>query len=796
MAKSTAAAPQREPTNLREGTVLFELVRALRRASEYNAQDQTRPDVILWTDKDRQWEPLAYRLREALPELLTLGTYAPRERTGPAIWLKCMLARTLPEADWPEQVVPILYLPGVSRQELRAVEECPRELQPLAELQYRGVWFTQENTKDWTVSGFLSSKRGGLELDVVSDPTTRESILHALAKLADTPVAELRVRPLYAADFHALLHPDHVKQLLRWLNAPAATRQGWTTEEWQVFRDACRERYHFDPEKDGELVAAESLGTRDKKWDLVWSRFEEAPKAYPNLTVLMRRAKPKDEDSLFFKRECWPQCNERAEAELRSTLERLGSLPPDAAATEIEKLESMHGERRGWVWAKLEQAPLARVLEPLSLLARATRTKLGGEDAPAMARAYVAEGWRADAAVLDALAGVASAADLAAVKTAVQAVYNPWLEAGAERFQDLVRENPRDIQGATPRELAAIEPGTCIVFADGLRLDVGKRLRTALESDGLLVEESWRWVPLPPVTPTAKPAASPVADLVTGEGIDGDPFRPLVRATGQPLTSERFRKLLTERGFQDLRGDDTGDPTGRAWTECGEIDRRGHKEGAKLAGRISEEIAGLVDRIRCLLEAGWREVRVVTDHGWLLVPGNLPKVEMPHYLVETQWTRCGILKPGSKVDLPTAPWHWNPDIRIALAPGIGSFRGGIEYSHGSLSLQECVVPGFVVRAAQPAGPPPAVVSVRWLGLRCRIQVVSSGTDWQVDLRTKAADPASSLAKDAQPKPVSAEGESSLVVENPDDEGTAATVVLLDPQGRVVARKNTVVGEEE
>lgn len=35
-----------EPTNVREGTVLFELVRALTRAGEYNAQDQTPPSTL------------------------------------------------------------------------------------------------------------------------------------------------------------------------------------------------------------------------------------------------------------------------------------------------------------------------------------------------------------------------------------------------------------------------------------------------------------------------------------------------------------------------------------------------------------------------------------------------------------------------------------------------------------------------------------------------------------------------------------------------------------------------------
>jgi len=780
---------------VQEGTVLFELFKALDRAAAYNPNDQVAPAAVLWTDKDRQWEPLAPRLREALPQFLTLGPYNPKEKIGPAIWLKCMIARTLPEADWPEDTVPILYLPGVSRHELRAVEDCPRELQPLAELRYRGVWFTQENTKDWTVYAFLTSKRGGLGLDVAPTNGTREAILNALTKLADTLVAELRGRRLHAEDFRELLQPDLVRQLLRWLDAPKEMQESWTPEEWQAFCGACRERYSFDPEKDGQLVGAEKLGSCEGPWEHVWHRFAEAPAAYPHLPELLQRAKPEDESGLFFHRECWPQLNERGEQELREELLRLESLAPDAAAEELEKLESKHGERRAWVWAKLGQAPLAEALEPLALLARATRKPLGGESSEAMATTYAAEGWQADAAALEALALVKNPQDVKAVKAAIRAVYKPWLESGAERFQELVREGYPEGRGAFSKALAEVEPGTCILFADGLRLDLSKRLRQALEGAGLVVKENRRWVPLPPVTPTAKPVASPVADLITGEGVDGVEFRPVVRDTGQPLTVDRFRKLLVDRGFQVLGSDETGDPEGRAWTEYGEIDRRGHDEGWKLARRIGEEVGGLVDRIRGLLDAGWREIRIVTDHGWLLLPGGLPKVEMPHYLVESRWTRCGMLKPGSKVELPTAPWHWNSDVTVVLAPGIGSFRANTEYSHGSLSLQECVVLDLTAHPGQPDSSMATLESLRWVGLRCRVQVTGAGPGWQVDLRTKAADPDSSLAKDRKAKLVELEGETSLIVRDPDYEGMAAYVVLLDPEGRVVTKRNTTVGGE-
>ena len=68
---------------VRGGTVLFELLRSLERAGEYNAQDQTGPAAILWTDGDRQWEPLAPRLREA--QHVRLNEFNPmmnRHRVG------------------------------------------------------------------------------------------------------------------------------------------------------------------------------------------------------------------------------------------------------------------------------------------------------------------------------------------------------------------------------------------------------------------------------------------------------------------------------------------------------------------------------------------------------------------------------------------------------------------------------------------------------------------------------------------------------------------------------------------
>jgi Putative DNA-binding domain len=185
-------------------TFLDALVDALGRAAQYNQRDQARPAAILWPDRARSWETLIPRLRERLP-VLTFGPYAPEELRGPAAWLRCMVARTLP-APFTEEATPIIFLPGVSTQELQSVEHCPKDLQRLIELRYRSVLWSQRNGHDWTVADFLQSKEGGLGIEVRTDAETIKALHRSLLRLADQPIARLRAEaPWRTSDFDALL---------------------------------------------------------------------------------------------------------------------------------------------------------------------------------------------------------------------------------------------------------------------------------------------------------------------------------------------------------------------------------------------------------------------------------------------------------------------------------------------------------------------------------------------------------------------------------------------------------------
>ncbi len=151
-------------------TPLGHLARSLR-ARASTPTGQATPAAILWTDPKAEWRALLSAALARIPELLALGEYRPDHRTGPAIWLRCVVDRVLDIDVVPPDATPIIYLPGVERGQLRAGEDCPDELKPLVELMYRGALWHNPKGRDWTVAAFLGSSAGP-DLDIASDHDT------------------------------------------------------------------------------------------------------------------------------------------------------------------------------------------------------------------------------------------------------------------------------------------------------------------------------------------------------------------------------------------------------------------------------------------------------------------------------------------------------------------------------------------------------------------------------------------------------------------------------------------------
>jgi hypothetical protein len=771
-------------------TLTQRLVTALRSAAQaFAAGDQVAPCSVLWPDPERLWESVIPELQPMLPELFLLGSYAPERRSGPALWLRCIEARVVEGAP-PAGTAPILYLPGISREKLRAAEDCPPELAALVELQYRGVMWLHVNGKEWTPNAFLVSKHGGLGCDVARDPATLDALAGALPTLMTEPVSQLQGRRLDSEFFNGLVAPDAAGLLLRWLGDPEAFKQRRSDAEWKAFCEQGKADFRFDPAQEGPLRAAKLLAERANPWSTVWQRFAEAPANYPGIVEWLMRAAPKD-PGIFDSAEVWPNLNESEERKLQQALESLVDRPPDEVIRRVVELEAQHSARRSYPWQKLGLSPLATALEPLARLAGLCQSAPGAPTLDAYATFYATDGWRVDAAALATMAACGSPEQHGAVLGILRSVYLPWLESTARHLQQLICDAGQSVsKRAKPSENAA---GRLILFADGLRMDVAQTLVEKLVTAGIACTQDWEWSTVPSVTATAKYAASPIADAVQG-GEAGDEFCPRLKSTGQPLTQDRFVSALKDRGWQFLGPDETGDPSGSAWTEAGGLDKRGHNEGWKMARSVDTEVRDLVSRICALLKAGWRDVTVVTDHGWLLVPFGLPKVGLKAFLAEDRWGRCAALKPEAQTDARTFHWHWNPDVLIASPPGAGCFRASMEYSHGGVSLQEMVTPVLRVKAARSAGASVRLLDAKWTGAKCRVSVGGDCDGVRVDVRTSQSDPDTSLLTDKQARETTPDGKVTVFLEDDADIGKHAEVVLLDSSSQVIDTLSTTLGE--
>ncbi len=301
------------------------------------------------------------QLREVLPELYTLGNFDLDNRIGPAIWLKCVIADVLEDIDLPDNLTPIIFLPGISRSELRAIELCPENIQPLAELQYRGQLWSQYNGKDWTVNAYLSSEMGSLGFDIAKDKTTQDALLMALPEVLSSDINELKGKRLEASDFNQLLSNDPIRDLLSWMNSPKAVVERWSAGRWKAFCNEAKRQFDLDIKNDGEFTAAEKLCAGEGPWANVWQRYSDSPDIYPSLITLLERV-PMPAD-LFANPASYPLANAKAEESLMNGLKAIAGQDIAAARTQILALEKTHGSRRSSLWAKLGYAPWAKLLE-------------------------------------------------------------------------------------------------------------------------------------------------------------------------------------------------------------------------------------------------------------------------------------------------------------------------------------------------------------------------------------------------------------------------------------------------
>jgi len=768
-------------------SVLKKFVQALYQVARHNANVMVKPELILWPDPERQWEAVIPSIQKEYSALMIFGNYLPDIKQGPAIWIKCMVAGLIPNEGWPKSATPIVYLPGISKNDLRNIHNVGLDLQPLIEYQYTGTMFTQTNGREWTVMTFLQNREEGLGLTVAQDQVTKSAILKALPVFFESKDINFPENILDADFFNNLMFPDIIPNILKWMCKGDKHLASWSKEKKEVFKNICKNQYDF--ELDVRLIndIAEKLGSQKQGWQQVWQYYANAPSKFPEIENLLRHSKPADLGSGMFALpdESWPQVNEQSEDELRVELSRLSKSEPSKAIIRIKELEQIHSQRRQWIWSELGKAPLAASLKFLNLMGEQLIESYSSGSINDIKRYYSELGFKIDSSLRKALASVKTDKDKELVKNVINVIYRPWLEKLTIKFQELINKDQRIFT----EQVVSEESESYILFVDALRWEMASELSGLLSDQGYITELRSTWSAIPSLTATSKPSNSPIASQVSPKSSFND-FRPETNS-GKDLQTAVFRETLLKQGWRHVTKPSDIVLGKNHWQEIGDIDTKGHAEQAEIVKRIDELFESIKEMLDSIFEKGITRIKIVTDHGWLLVPGGLPKATLSKDLIESRTGRCALIKEGAETKLLHLPWRWNPSVFIAYAPGISFFKANEEYAHGGLSLQECLIPEIIIERTDSQIPPAIIRNVKWINLRCTIETENAPDGYKVDIRTKYSDPGSSVLLS---KNLVIQNEKCVVMADDSFESGSAVIVLMDEKDRIFDKKPTVVGE--
>ncbi len=768
-------------------SIYEKVIQALKQAEKHNSAVMVKPEVILWPDPENQWEDVIEVLQESIDNLFIYGQYQPKKKQGPSIWLKCMIAKSIPEATWKSKTIPIIYLPGVSKNELKNVEEVGFQLQPLVEYQYTGNIFSQENGKEWSVLAFIENPTNGLGLKINKDNATKEALRKALPSIFQDKEV-LSGKSIIDADFlNNQLFPDTIPSILKWICKGDGFLESMDAGKKEIFTNLCITNYDFEPDQRNIKAIVEKLGSQRNQWNSVWQFYAVAPKKYPEIEELLRLAKPDDlgEDMFALPSESWPQVNEEKEEELRKKLEEALKLDPKKASELLNILEQEHKVRRNWVWYELQKSPLVKALYWLNSMSEIATTPFPSASIDELKEYYTSKGFEVDTAMRKAMASVKTEKDKSLLKELIKLIYQPWLENITNKFQGLVEKD----SSIFTNQRATEETESFVLFVDAFRYELAEEFCKKLTKLKYKITLTNGWSAIPSLTPTAKPNIAPIATMVSVNS-EIKEFRPQLE-TGKDLLTPEFRKALKTVDFNHIVKSNDINPAENSWEEIGDIDTKGHEEQSDMVKRIDELFEQVQESLDIAFEKGVKKIKIVTDHGWLLLPGGLPKTAINVGLTETRWGRCALIKEGVSSGLLHLPWRWNPSIFIAYAPGISFFKANEEYAHGGISIQECLVPTVYIENPNVSTSNAKIQDNKWINLKCTVKTVGAKENYTIDIRTKYNDESTSIVE-SRNKLIS-DNQGYLMVSD-EAESKSATIVLLDENGRILDKTTTTVGE--
>jgi len=96
------AASSRKPKQTKRTTWLCDSLEQSLEVCATPADGEVRPVAVLWPDSDRQWAELVAKPMSIRAPIFVLGPYDPKTRTGPAVWLRCVVDKVLADVNLAE----------------------------------------------------------------------------------------------------------------------------------------------------------------------------------------------------------------------------------------------------------------------------------------------------------------------------------------------------------------------------------------------------------------------------------------------------------------------------------------------------------------------------------------------------------------------------------------------------------------------------------------------------------------------------------------------------------------------
>ena len=257
-----------------------------------------------------------------------------------------------------------------------------------------------------------------------------------------------------------------------------------------------------------------------------------------------------------------------------------------------------------------------------------------------------------------------------------------------------------------------------VLLIDGLRYELGEALRDRLDSEYEVVVEAM-YTGLPSITALGMSALLPEARHRQVDWQDGDWLIQLPEFGGNLARKADRDKWLAARleaveilALSDLSKSDTRTYDGLQWlfATMGEIDAIGENTGTLTAATVDDLIERIMLGVRQLMQRGFDEVHICTDHGFLLLDevADHGKADLSGGDWLKKAPRYAIAR-----EVPTSehlhyPITHSEELVGCFPHSVTCFKayGKYNYVHGGPSLQEVIIPHLTVRSSvlsQPVG---------------------------------------------------------------------------------------------